>query len=163
MISRFAAGVATLSLCLGSATPTLAQDHRFAGWDGARGTNATINLRIPLGAPQRRSRPTLGLTVGFGQTLGAGIAGEPIVRQVRVADFRFSADGLENARVASFDLAHLDRDRRLNLGGSKKTSLLLVGAAAAAAAAVCLAAGCFDDDDDEETPGDSGNSPTNPG
>jgi hypothetical protein len=148
------AAVTTMSLLLASATPALAQDHRFAGFEGVRGANATINLRIPFGASPRGSRPTFDLTVAIGRTLGAGTDGEPIVRQMPLADFRFSGAGLAHARVASFDLANLDRDRRLNVNGGKKTTMYLAAAAAAAAAAICAFAGCFDGDDDE-TPGDS--------
>ena len=125
MARQCIAAIAALSLSFASATPALGQEHRFAGFDGPRGANATITLRVPLGASSQRSRPTLALTVGAGRTLGAGTDGEPIVRQIRFADFRISEAGLENARVASFDLANLDRDTRLAIVGNKKNTILL--------------------------------------
>ena len=162
MTSKWFAGAAMLSLCLGAAMPALAQEYRFAGFEGARGANATVNLRIPLGAASRGSEPTLGLTVGFGRTLGAGLDGRPIVRQMPLADFRFSDAGLANARVASFDLASPDRDRRFNMVGTKKATLSLAAAVLAAAVAACLVAGCFDGDDSNES-GDSGGDTETPG
>lgn len=160
MERKLFAGLAAFALCIGSATPAAAQDRRFAGFDARPGASATVNLRVPLGAASRRSRPTVGLTLGLGRTMGGGIDGAPIVRQVPLVDLRFSESGLARARVASFDLAGLDRYRRLNLDGGKKNSLLLVGAvAAAAAAAACVVAGCFDDDD-EDTDNDEGGAET---
>ena len=154
------AGLAAFALCLGSATPVLAQDYRFAGFDGPRGASATVDLRVPLGSARHRSRPTLGLTLGFGRTVGTGIDGAPVVRRMPLVDLRASSSGLMRARVASFDLAHLDQNRRLNLDGGKKTTLALVAAVAAAAAAACLVAGCFDDDDEPDE--DTDNDPVTP-
>jgi hypothetical protein len=162
MTRRSVTHIGALSLCLASATPAFAQEYRFAPSNGPRGANATINLRIPLGVDSRRARPTFGLTVGFGRTLGAATDGQPIVRQTPLADFRLSATGLVNARVASFDLANVDRNRRLNASGGK-SPLFLAGGAAAAAAIACLILGCFDGDDESETPGENGDSTAGPG
>ena len=152
--------VVILSLWLGSPTSALAQEHRVAEVDGPPGANATLNFRVPLGDATRRSRPTFGLTLGFGRTLGARTDGVPLVRQMPLADLRFSTAGLANARLASFDLAHLDRDRRLNFDGND--ALLWGVAGTAAAVALCAILGCFDGDDDE-TEADSGPSTPNPG
>ena len=57
-----------------------------------------------------------GLTLGYGSTTGApALDGTTVTRQVNVADIRFNGQGeVRNARVPSFDLANLDRDRRFN-------------------------------------------------
>ena len=65
---------------------------------------------------------------------------------MNLADLRFSGGALAQARVASLDLANLDRDRRLNLVGKKST--LLIGAIIVGAILICVAADCFGDDDD---------------
>jgi len=162
MMRSLVTGTAAMALCLASATSAVGQDYRFAGFDGPRGMNATIRLHIPFGASSERSRPTLALTVAAGRTLGDGTDGEPIVRQVRLVDFRFSSGGLASARVAAFDLANLDENRRLYLGlpSGKKTTAYLVAGAAAAAAAACLILGCLDDDDSDDSPGDDAAAPT---
>ena len=160
MEREIVAGLAAFALCLGSATPALAQDYRFAGFDGPRGASATVDLRVPLGAARHRSRPTLGLTLGFSRTVGTASDGAPIVRRMPLVDLRASDAGLTRARVASFDLAHLDHYRQLNLDGGKKATWVLVAGVAAAAAAACLVVGCFDDDDEPDEDTDTPESPT---
>ena len=162
MTSKLVTGATMLSLCLGSAAPALAQDYRFDGFAGTPGANATLNLRVPLGAGARRAPPTVGLTFGLGRTLGARLDGEPIVRQVPLGDFRFSEAGLANARLASFDLANPRRDYRLNLSGEKSTTALLIGGIFIAGIVICVAADCFDDDDGDTGSGGS-TTPGNPG
>jgi hypothetical protein len=141
------------------ATPAQAQEHfRFAGFDGPRGANATINVRIPFGTDSPRSRPTVGIAIGFGRTIVPDrVEGRPFIRQVRLADFRFSEAGLGHLRIAGFDLANLDQNGRLHAGPKSKSAVVGVGAVAVAAA-VCLAAGCLDDDSDET----SDSEPTGP-
>ena len=82
-------------------------------------------------AATERSRPSYGLTFGYGQTVGGADARRPHDRRraVNLADIRFNRSGeLRNARVASFDLANLDRDRRMNLTGGGNTTWIIVGA-----------------------------------
>ncbi len=137
------------ALCLASVTPAFAQDYRYSGFDAPKGATATANLRIPLGR-QAKSKPTYGLTLGYGQTMGAGLDGRSMTREVRLADLRFSQDGrVAQANVASFDLANLDQDRRLNLTGEGNSMWIVVGVVAAGVA-VCLLADCFGGDDDED-------------
>jgi hypothetical protein len=165
MTPRLLAGSAIVSLCLGSIAPAAAQDYRYAGFDAPRGANATLNLRVPLGHPTERRRPTIGFTLGYGQIVGAPTPdGRPAVRQLRLADLRFSDRGLANARVASFDLANPGQATRLNLGGGKK-SFLLYGAIVVAGVVICLAADCFggsDDEPDQDMPSQPA-TPTPPG
>jgi hypothetical protein len=127
----------------------LAQEYRFAGFDAPQGATATLNLRVPLGT--EREQPTAGLTFGLGRTSGlADSTGRVTTRQINVADFRFTQDGLRNARVASFDLANLDQDRRMNLTGEGNTLWIIVGLVAAGVA-ICLLADCFDGDDNNSS------------
>lgn len=136
------------ALCMLSVAPAMAQDHRFTGFDAPRGATATVNLRVPLGTDRHRARPTYGLTLGYGQTAGAPtLDGRAATRAVSLADFRFSGRELRTARVASFDLANLDRDRRLsNLSGTVSTVWIVVGVVAVGVG-VCLIADCFGDDE----------------
>ncbi|MGZ8354418.1 MAG: hypothetical protein ACXWUJ_15085 [Allosphingosinicella sp.] len=136
------------ALCLASAAPAAAQNYRSEGFDGPRGVNATFNMRIPLGK-EGKAKPTYGLTFGMGKTIGAGFDGRPVTRQLTLGDIRFNAQGkLDKARLASFDLAHLDADERLNMTGGGNTMWIVVGAVAAGVA-VCLLADCFGGDDDD--------------
>ncbi|HET9639325.1 MAG TPA: hypothetical protein VFP12_08980 [Allosphingosinicella sp.] len=147
---KFVTATVSAALCLASAMPAAAQDYRAEGFDGPRGVNATFNLRIPLGrVPAARAKPTYGLTFGMGKTVGAGLDGRPVTRQLTLGDIRFNQQGkLNKAQLASFDLAHLDADRRLNMTGGDPTVWIVVGAVAAGVA-VCLLADCFGGDDDD--------------
>ncbi|MET1110028.1 MAG: hypothetical protein ABWX67_00730 [Allosphingosinicella sp.] len=147
---KFVTATVSAALCLASAMPAAAQNYRVEGFDGPRGVNATFNMRIPLGrAPAAKAKPTYGLTFGMGKTVGAGLDGRPINRQLTLGDIRFNGSGkLNKAQLASFDLAHLDADRRLNMTGGDPTVWIVVGAVAAGVA-VCLLADCFGGDDDD--------------
>ena len=153
MVRKLLSATVSAALCTMSVAPAMAQDYRYSGFDAPRGATATLNLRVPLGAQrQEQRRPSYGFTLGYGQTAGApALDGTTVRRQVNVADFRFSEDGLSNARVAGFDLANLDRDRRFNnLTGGTSTLWIVVGLVAAGVA-VCLLADCFEGDE-EDTP-----------
>lgn len=144
-----AATVATI-LAAASIAPGIAaaQEYRFTGFDAPRGLTATVNLRVPLGRQAAADRPTYGLTLGYGRTIGAEVDGRSRSRALNFADLRFSGRALDltRASLASFDLAHLDRDRRMNLVGKKST--LVLGIVIGAAIVVCLAADCLGGDDD---------------
>ena len=137
MTRKLTTGIATMSLVLGSATPALAQEQRFAGFDGPRGTTATVNLRIPLGgrAGARAERPSFGLTIGHGQPIASSDpSGRSTVRQIRLADLRLDRDGISRAELATFNLANLEGDarvRRLNPSENKKNTVWLALMAAA--------------------------------
>lgn len=148
MVRKLVSATVSAALCAMSVAPAMAQDYRFSGFDAPQGATATINLRIPFGAQGARARPSYGLSFGYGQTMGAPtLDGRTITRSVTLADLRFTGAGeLRNARLASFDLAHLDRDRRMNLMGGS-TTWFIVGAVAAGVA-VCLLLECFDGDDE---------------
>ena len=152
---KFVSATVAAALCMLSAGPGAAQDYRFTGFDAPRGATATVNLRVPLGTSRQPvdRRMSYGLTLGYGQPVGTpSLDGRSAVRAINVADLRFNNSGeLRNARLASFDLANLDRDRRLqNLNGEISTTWILVGLVAAGVA-VCLLAYCFGDDE-EDTP-----------
>jgi hypothetical protein len=150
MVRKLVSATVSAALCTMSVAPAMAQDYRFSGFDAPRGATATLNLRVPLGtARQQQARPTYGLTLGYGQSVGAPtLDGRTTTRAVTLADLRFTGRELQNARVASFDLANLDRDRRFsNLNGEVSTVWIVVGAVAVGVG-VCLIAECFGGDDE---------------
>ena len=157
---KFVSATVSAALCMMAVSPAMAQNYRFVGFDAPRGATATLNLRVPLGTErQQRDRLSYGLTLGYGSTTGAPtLDGTTVTRQVNVADFRFNGQGrLRNARVASFDLANLDRDRRFNnLTGEGNTLWIVVGLVAAGVA-VCLLADCFEGDEDSPDSNSSSN------
>jgi len=151
MVRNFVGAAVSAALCFLSATPIAAQEYRFTGFDAPRGATATVNLRVPMGR-ENAHRASYGLTLGYGQQVAPmTVDGRTSSRAVNLVDLRFSGDRLKNARVASFDLANLDRDRRLNLtGGGFSTTTFLIGAVAAAAAICFVITDCFDDGTDAE-------------
>ena len=154
MVRKFVSATVSAALCMMSVAPAMAQDYRFSGFDAPRGATATVNLRVPIGASRQQTdrRMSYGLTVGYGQTVGGQtLDGRTTTRAVNLADVRFNNRGeLRNARVASFDLANLDRDRRMqNLNGSVSTVWIIVGLAAVGVGVCLLVAECFDGNDDD--------------
>lgn len=154
MVRKFVSATVSAALCMLTVAPGMAaaQDYRFAGFDAPQGATATMNLRIPLTTQrQARQRMSYGLTLGYGSATGAPtMDGTTVTRQVNVADLRFNGQGeVRNARVLSFDLANLDRDRRFNnLTGEGNTLWIVVGLVAAGVA-ICLLADCFDGDEED--------------
>ena len=150
MVRKFVTATVSAALCMMSVAPAMAQEYRFAGFDAPRGATATVNLRVPMGR-EHAERASYGLTIGYGQTVGTpDFTGQTRTRAVNVADFRFSGTELRNARVASFDLANLDQDRRMNLTGEGDNTLWIVVGLVAAGVAVCFViTDCFGDDDED--------------
>ena len=148
MVRKLVTATVSAALCTLSLTPAIAQDYRPSGFDAPRGATATANLRIPLGQ-EAKGKPSYGFTLGYGQETGAGLDGRTTTRAFRLADLRFSPEGrISQARVTGFDLANLDRDRRMNLTGGLSTTWLIVGAVAGAVAA-CLLLECIDGNDSD--------------
>ncbi len=143
---------ATLSaaVCVATVTPALAQDYGF--YDAFAGrrdaATATANLKVPLGATN--AKPTYGLTLNYGPAAvsPSGFSEKP---QVKLADLRFSSEGLDQAKLGGFDFAQADGDvgDRLNMTGGDNTVWVVVGLVAAGVA-ICVLADCFDDDDDDD-------------
>jgi hypothetical protein len=153
MVRKFVSATLSAALCLASVAPgvALAQEYRSTVFDPPRGATATLNLRVPMGR-EHADRASYGLTLGYGQAVGSPDQfGERRTRAMNVADFRFRGGDLRQARVASFDLANLDRSqRRMNLTGEGNTLWIVVGLVAAGVA-VCLLADCFDGGDDSSS------------
>ena len=150
MVRKIVSATVSVALCLASMTPAFAQDYRYSGFEAPKGATATANLRIPLGR-EAKAKPTYGLTFGIGKSNGADLDGRTLTREIRLADFRFGTDGrMKQANVASFDLANLDQDRRMNLTGEGNTLWIVVGLVAAGVA-ICLLADCFESDDEESS------------
>lgn len=152
MVRKFIAATVSAALCLASVTPAFAQNYTESVVQAPLGATATLNFRMPLGAGPAVKEPTYGLTLGYGQLVGAGQDGQALTREVKVADLRFGTDGyIRQANVASFDLANMDEDRRFDgLTGEDNTLWIVVGLVAAGVA-VCLLADCFEGDDDEDS------------
>lgn len=153
MVSKLVAATVSTILAASSIAPgaAAAQEYRFGGFDAPRGLTATVNLRVPLGREAEAARPTYGLTLGYGRTMGADVDGRTRERAVNLADLRFGGPQMElrRASLGAFDLADLDRSRRqMNLVGKKST--LVLGIVIGAALVICLAADCFGGDDDTE-------------
>jgi hypothetical protein len=151
MARKFVSATVSAALCLWSVVPgvAVAQEYRFAGFDAPRGATATVNLRVPMGA-EHRQRASYGLTLGYGQAAGMpGLSGRTTTRAVNLADLRFTGSELRQARVASFDLANLDQDRRVSNLTNPDTTWWVVGGLVLVGVAVCLLAECFDDDDED--------------
>ena len=150
MVRKFVSATVSAALCMMSVAPAMAQEYRSNVFEAPRGATATLNLRVPMG-PEHRERASYGLTVGFGQTMATPtMDGRTTTRAVNVVDIRFRGDELRQARVASFDLANLDRSRRqMNLTGGGDNTLWIVVGLVAAGVAICLLADCFEGDDDE--------------
>lgn len=153
MVRKFVSATVSAALCLMTVAPGIAaaQDYRFTGFDAPQGATATVNLRIPLATErQARQRMSYGLTLGYGSTAGAqALDGTTVTRQVNVADLRFNGQGeVRNARVLSFDLANLDRDRRFNNLTGEMSTLWIVAGIVALGVGVCLLADCFGDDEE---------------
>ena len=152
MVRKFVSATVSAALCMMSVAPGVAaaQEYRFSAFDAPRGATATLNLRVPMGR-EFRERASYGLTLGYGQTMATPtMDGRTMTRAVNVVDFRFRGDELRQARVASFDLANLDRSRRqMNLTGQGDNTVWIVVGLVAAGVAVCLLADCFDGDDDD--------------
>ncbi|MGZ8998635.1 MAG: hypothetical protein ACXW2T_07250 [Allosphingosinicella sp.] len=148
MVRKFVKTAVSVALCFLSAVPAAAQEYRFTGFDAPRGATAAINLRVPMGR-ENAQEASYGLTFGYGQQMGPqSIDGRSTTRAVQLVDLRFSGDRLNSARVASFDLANLDRDRRLNLtGGGFGTTTFLLGAIAAGVAICFVITDCFEGSD----------------
>jgi len=144
------------ALMAGTAPPAFARNAALdlangASLDAPRGAAAQLNFRIPLGAAPVRDEPAFGLTFGFGRATGAdGLTARTTTRQIRLVDLRLDRSArLRNARVASFDLANLDDDRRLNLFGGSSTPWL-IGGVLVVGVGVCLLAECFDSKDKQD-------------
>ena len=150
---KYISATVSAALCLATLTPGIAaaQEYRSVN-DAPRGVTATVNLRVPLGTERARQRASYGLTVGYGQTVAPGVDGRTHTRSMNFADIRFTGEQprLSQARLAGFDLANLDRSRRMNLTGEGNTLWIIVGLVAAGVA-ICLLADCFDGDDDEDS------------
>ena len=159
MMRKFVSATVSAALCVMSAWPGIAaaQEYRSTGVEAPQGVTATLNVRVPLGR-DRQPRPSYGLTFGYGQSWSPGYDGRVQTRAINFADFRLNERfELRNARVASFDLANLDQDRRMNLTGPGKKTWLIIGAIVVAGVVICIAAECFEDDDDEDSTSTPGN------
>lgn len=156
MRKLLSASVAT-ALVFGSITPAFAQNYALDPLQAPLGATATVNLKVPLGVAAKQQREaSYGVTLGYGQrTNSVTEDGRVATRQAKLADIRFAAEDskLQKAEFASFDLANLDKDRRLNMGpdGSMDTTTwLILGGLVAAGVIIWVLADDEDDDDDDD-------------
>lgn len=144
MIRSVVGATVSVALCVASAVPALAQDYRYSGFDSPRGAAATASFRVPLGPAGRTARASYGISLGFGQTVGAASPdGSTGARFIRLADLRFDGTGLERAEVATFDFANLKQDRRLNMFDEGDSAGWIAIGVVVAGLAACLLAECF--------------------
>jgi hypothetical protein len=154
MIRKIVTATASAALVIASVTPAYAQSYGYSAFDKPPGATASMNLRVPLGVEKEKAKPTYGLTFGWGHSVAAPtLDGRTVTREVKLADLRFTGPfELQKAEVATFDLANLKGDRRLNMMGGEDSTLWIVVGIVAAGVAVCLViADCFDDDDDDDS------------
>jgi hypothetical protein len=149
MVRKLVYATVSAALCLGSVSPAFAENYQSQIFNAPRGANATANIRLSFGG-RSEPKPTYGLSFGVGKDMGARQNGQVVTRQLQLADIRFNSQGtLKHANFASFDIAHLDQDKRLNLSGGDSTWLWVAGGVALGVG-ICWAAGCFDGDDDND-------------
>jgi hypothetical protein len=152
-MNKLLAATVSAALCLTSLSPALAQEYRSTVFDSPQGLTATANFRVPLGrqAQGKARRPSYGLSLGLGRTVGAGYDGRPVTRSIHLADLRFSGEGqLRQARLAGVDLRDPAGKRRMNLTGGVNTTWFIVGAVAAGVG-ICLLTDCLGDGDDDDS------------
>jgi len=149
MVRKIAFATVSAALCLAQVTPALAQSVSPSEVQAPLGATGAVNVRIPLGAGARTEAPSYGLTFGMGQVTGMDANARMLTREVRVADIRFNMDGrLRTAQVASFDLANMDQERRLDgLTGGLSSTFTIIGIVVVGAG-VCLLLDCLGDDDE---------------
>jgi hypothetical protein len=133
-----------------SIAPAYAQANHSPAFDAPRGAAATMNLRLGLGGA-KKTTATYGVSLTYGHTMAVpSLEGRTMTRASRLADIRFDGSGLKRAQVAHFDLANLDKDRRMNLMGGDPVLWIAIGAGAAVAAYFLF----IDDDDDDNEDSD---------
>ncbi|MGF1550697.1 MAG: hypothetical protein ACFBQW_09275 [Sphingomonadaceae bacterium] len=154
-MKKLMAATASVALCTMSVAPAAAETStleamQYQGFQAPRGATATANFRVPLGDGSEEGKATYGLTFSMGKTMGSPTMGEqPITREMRLADVRFSGDKLVKAQVTSVDFANLEKDERLGLTGPDATLWTVAGLVAVGVLACFVIWECFDDDDDD--------------
>ena len=158
MVKRILSASIATALMFGSISPAYAQAYAD-GPQAPLGMTASLNLKVPIGKQRENARkPTAGLTLAYGQRTNTLTSDNRIAtRQMKIADLRFARTDqsikLAKAEFASFDLANLDKDKRLNMGpdGDKgSTTWIVLGAVAAGVLIYLLVKGGDDDDDDDD-------------
>ena len=157
MMRKVLSASAATALLFGTVTPAFANNYAFEPVQAPLGATATLNFKVPLGAGAAKQRKaTYGITMAYGQRLNSTTAdGRIATKAAKIADIRFSADDskLQKAEFATFDLANLDKDKRLNLGPDgtwDTTTWLLIGGLVAAGIIIWVVADDDDDDDDDD-------------
>ena len=158
MVRKILSASVATALMFGSISPAYAQAYAD-GPQAPLGMTASLNLKVPLGQTRYSAKkPTAGLTLAYGQRTNTLTSDNRIAtRQMKLADLRFARTDqsikLAKAEFASFDLANLDKDKRLNMGpdGDKgSTTWIVLGAVAAGVLIYLLVKGGDDDDDDDD-------------
>ena len=156
MRKLLSASVAT-ALVFGSIAPAYAQSYAFEPAQAPLGATATLNFKVPLGSSANKPRKaTYGITMAYGQRLNSTTQdGRIATKSAKLADIRFTAEDqkLAKAEFATFDLANLDKDKRLNLGPDgtwDTTTWLVLGGLVAAGIIIWVVASDDDDDDDDD-------------
>ena len=157
MVRKILSASVATALMFGSISPAYAQAY-MDGPHAPLGMTASLNLSVPLGqAREKAKKPTAGLTLAYGQRTNTLTSDNRIAtRQMKLADLRFAPTDqsikLAKAEFASFDLANLEKDKRLNMGpeGDKGSTTWIILGVVAAGVLVWLLVGNDDDDDDDD-------------
>lgn len=151
---KLLSATAAAALVTSSITPAYATTrYGMEPVNAPEGLSALVNLKVPLGVSSPKAKKaSYGLAFGYGHRVGdANMERGFTVREAKLADIRFTDSfKLQKAQVATFDLANLDQDQRLNLTGEGDNTLWIVVGLVAAGVAVCLLADCFDGDDNDD-------------
>lgn len=154
MIRNILSAAAASALIVGSVSPAFAQANSYAAFQAPEGPMASINFKVPLGGKlnSEARKASYGLTLAYGQSTDTlTLDGYRATRQMPIADLRFTGPlKLWKAEVATFDLANLEDDKRLNMTDDGKGTVWIIGGIVVAGVVICLLADCFDSDDDDD-------------
>ena len=156
MVRKILSASVATALMFGSISPAYAQAY-MDGPQAPLGMTASLNLKVPLGQARESSKkPTAGFTLAYGQRTNTLTSDNRIAtRQMKLADLRFTQTDqsikLAKAEFASFDLANLEKDKRLTFGPDGGSTTWIVLGVVAAGVLLWLVLDNDDDDDDDTT------------
>ena len=150
-MKKFVCASLSATLLLTVTSPAFAGDRsRDFGFQGANlarddAATAMVDYRVPFGG-RKSGKADWGLSLKYGPR-SSEAASRP---EVKLADLRFSGEGLQSARLAHHDFAQRDAalggDRLAMMEGKDSTTWIIIGLVVAGAVVWAVAS----DDDDED-------------